>query len=437
MRSTMAKWRLMECHISVYLSYIRTLGTMGLLQGLLRGFSGNKKAEKRSLEEDYSPSYYASGLLFGSLGSQTSAMNLPTAYRCINLISDSIASMAIEVKRKNTKAKTSVVKNHPINSLFDGRNNRLDGYTLIKMLIQSVITKGNGFAYIQRGEGGTPKKLIFVESNDVTITYMKETDTLYYTVSYLNRGRRIDPSDMIHLKMMSWNGIEGISLLAMAKRTLGIASATDEQSKNYFEKGGNMSGIVTTPAILNSKQRQEILKSWDSTYSQGSGGIAVLGGGLTYTQISSNAKDSQMVEARQQNQIELCQYFGVPPILLGLQGGNFTSLEDAQNAFLTETLMGYVRMVESEFNRKLLADSEGNLKVIFNFEDILRTQKSVLADYYTKMTTNGIMTVNEVRERIGLPQAANGDDLVIPYTDISMNKIGGQSEDDSQDEFTE
>ena len=77
-----------------------------------KGFRGifnfGKKKEQRSVDDGFIPGFYADGsLMFGSLlNSQYSATNLPTAYRCINLISDTIASMPIAVKKISAKGNT-------------------------------------------------------------------------------------------------------------------------------------------------------------------------------------------------------------------------------------------------------------------------------------------------------------------------------------------
>ena len=80
-------------------------------------------------------------------------------------------------------------------------------------------------------------------------------------------------------------------------------------------------------------------------------------------------------------------------------------------------------MLETEFDQKLLSNNEGNLKIIFDSESILRTNKTALADYYTKLVTNGLMTPNEARQQLGLPSIDGADSLIIPFTDVNQNTI--------------
>ena len=54
--------------------------------------------------------------------------------------------------------------------------NTITKFNLMKLLVQSVILRGNGFAYIQRAKDGTVTNIRFIESKDVTNHYNKNKD---------------------------------------------------------------------------------------------------------------------------------------------------------------------------------------------------------------------------------------------------------------------
>ena len=142
---------------------------------ILRGLFGIR--EKRSEEDSSSSSgFYGDGsLLFGALSNaQYGGMNIPALFACTQLISDGVASLPIVIKKKSARGKTSVVKNHPVGDLFDDKNNILTKFDILKLIVQSVILRGNAFVYIERTNEGLPKGLRFLESSDVTIVYTKE-----------------------------------------------------------------------------------------------------------------------------------------------------------------------------------------------------------------------------------------------------------------------
>lgn len=396
----------------------------------LKSFFG---IEKRSLN-DYTPQT-TMGLSLPFTGTDNygyGATNLSAAYACINLIADAIGSLPILVKKKTSKGKTTIMKNHPVNLLFNDRKNRLSRFEFLKLITQSVIMRGNGFAYIERANDGTPLKLRYLESSDVTINYDKQRDILTYQ-SYVIGGKAIQPENMLHFVKNSYDGVNGISVLRVAKRTIDIASATENQSENFFKTGCNLSGIVKVTSPLNAKQRQDILSTWATTYSGGKSGVAVLQGNMDYQPISLNAEDAQMLESRKYNVEDICRFFQVNPILVGLEGhSSYSSLEMLQEDFLVHTLQPYLIMIENELDRKLLTDDESNLKIVLDTNAVLRTEKEKQADYYTKLVQAGIMTVNEVRTELGYSLVDGGDDLIVAYSKIQDNQITNNNSDEKE-----
>lgn len=80
-------------------------------------------------------------LLFGNFAANHSAMNLSTVFRCVDLISDSLAGLPIRVVKEDNGCKNEL-KNHSLNLVFsDGIANNLTPYHFMKMLIQSVLLK--------------------------------------------------------------------------------------------------------------------------------------------------------------------------------------------------------------------------------------------------------------------------------------------------------
>lgn len=121
-----------------------------------------KQEETRSL--DYITPYNES-LLFNGYQSSYTAMNISAVYRAVEIISDSVAILPIKVKINNHSHKEEL-ENHSLNMVLN-ENSLFSKYNLIKLLIQSVILKGNGFAFIERSEDGTVTNLRFLESNSV------------------------------------------------------------------------------------------------------------------------------------------------------------------------------------------------------------------------------------------------------------------------------
>jgi len=376
-------------------------------------------------------SNFSDALSFSPFIHNCTAMNLSAVYRATELISDSIAVLPIKIQRMDEKNGKNEIENHPLKLIFSERNNSnlLSKFTMMKLLVQSVILRGNGFALIHRAEDGTVTELQFLEPNEVTINYNKIKNELYYTVPKLTKAKHIEPCNMIHLIKNSYDGINGLSVLSYANRALKTANATEESAKSFFDNGMNLSGVLTVQGQLQQKQKDEIRASWAQAYANGGQGLAVLQGNMSYQPIQINAKDAQMIESRLFNIQDIARFFGISPVLLGdLSHASYNTIEAVQQEFLVHTLQPYVTMIENEFNRKLLKPSERKLNIILETNEILRTDKAAQGNYYSTMLTNGIMNLNEIRKELGLNPIDGGDVNFIPYTDISQNTLGAKED---------
>lgn len=351
----------------------------------------------------------------------------------VQLISSTIASIPIHV-RKNSDG--SII-NHAINDAF---NNSLQSkYVIMKQLMWDLYLHGNALLYIKRASDGTPIELIYCPSGTYSIMYNELKRDLYYLITNISK-KKVEPINVIHLVYNSKDGINGKGLPLYAAKLIEIALATDNHAKNYFQNGANIDGILKSTKPLTSAQKTDIKQSWQTVHGAGKqGGIAVVGNDMDYIPVGSTANDSQMLETREFNAKSICQYLCIDPLLLGISGSTaYNALEEAQLSFLSHCIYPLISMIEDEFNRKLIKPSErGKIYVDFDENHIMFADKTATANYYGALVKNGIMTINEARHCLDLSPKDGADDLIIPFTDISQNTIGGNSENDKNKEDEE
>ena len=386
------------------------------------GWNGNQpKEEKREL--NYIGCSASGALPFFGNSNQYSAMNLSAVYRAVELISNSIATLPIKILISDESGKNEADK-HPLNYVFSDRNtdNIISKFTLFKLLVQSVLLRGNGFALIERN-GDRVVTLRYLEPNDVQIVYDKVKNTLYYDVPIIKK--HVEPKDMLHFVMFSYDGIKGLSVLQNAARSLSIAHSSENAAKGFFDNGMMINGILKVQGPVNQKQREDLRTAWNETYTANGSGIAILQGNMDYQTIQLSNKESQMLESRQFSVTDIARFFGVSPVLLGdLTKTSFSTLEAVQNDFLVHTLQPYITMIENELNRKLLKKSESNLSITLETNEILRTDKAAQSSYYSTLINCGVMTINEVRKELGYNGIGeDGDKNIIPFSDIQQNTI--------------
>lgn len=380
------------------------------------------KPEVRSYDF-YEPS---DALLFGKLRNTHSAMNLSAVFRCVDLISDSIAMLPVKVI-SNSEGCRNEIESHSLNTVFTDGIYNMTKFQFMKLLIQSVLLKGNGYAYIERANDGTVTGLRFFESGDVNIHYDKSRkNSLYYTCNLI-QNKKIEPCNMIHLKKYSFDGVNGKSVLAFAERTIKLSQSGENQANNIFGNGCNLSGVLKVEGTLTKEQRQSIHNTWNQSMTEGGNGLAVLQGNMSYQPIQINPEEAQLLESRLFQLEEIARFFGINPVLIGdLSKASYNTLESAQQEFLLHSLQPYITMIEEEFTSKLLKPSE-DYKVNLDETAILKTNKQAVASYYSTLLQSGVLCVNEVRKELGYNEIEGGDKHLIAYTKIEDNTLNSNT----------
>lgn len=363
--------------------------------------------------------------------SKNNAMALSSVYRCVDIIADNVALIPIKLKDRQ-KDHISEVYNHPLNLIFENKTkSNYSMFQLVRLLIQSVLLNGNGFAYIQRNNKGDVVGLRYLPSSTVTISYNEQTGDLLYT-STLIQGA-IEPINMIHLLKYSTDGVNGKSVISAANRIISNAQLAEAQTAEYLESGFNKQGIISVNGQLNEKQRNEILSNWKNTFRAGGSGVAVLQGNLSYQDIQISPSDAQLLEQKNYNTQDIARFFGIPIELL--QANTLSSSQLQQKLMMT--LMPYVKMIEEEFNRKLIKPlSEHSLYIEFDTKNCIRYNDTEIASYYASLLDKGILCINEVRKELGYNPIEGGDKHIMAYTSIEQNTINKTEKPNENEDTT-
>ena len=356
------------------------------------------------------------------------ALSLSAVYSAVELISNSIALLPIQVKYKDGNGNDQINKEHPLNIAF--YDNKMSKYMIIKMMVSDMLLFGNGYAYIER-KNGFVTGLRYLESNDVQVQYDKTRDRLTYTCTVLP-GRNIAPENILHIYKNSRNGYTGVGVLKYAARTIDLANYTENSSLDFFAKGLNVTGIIHAKQPMNKQQAQQALHSIEGNVNADKAYYKFLPFDIDFQPLTQNAKDAQMIETRLFNVSEIARFFNISPVLLqDLSKSSYSTVEAANLQFLTQTLLPYIAIIETEFNRKLV----GEEKVFIDLDEreFLRTDSQSTANYLQTLKAAGIITTNEAREQLGLAPIKGGDELVIPYTDINQNTLGGKPDEEKEE----
>ena len=335
------------------------------------------------------------------------ALALSAVYRCVEVITNSVASLPVKLYRVDEKGFRYELKNDLSYILSKRPNRKMNAYTFYKLMMKDVLMAGNAYALIMR-DGNKVIGLQYIPAG--LVSPIDKIDHIEYMVTGIKGTVRQE--DIIHILNYSDNGVIGISVLAHARRVLGIADAGDKSAENFYKSGGCTSGFLKFTGPSSGAQRQEILSAWNQATggpNNGPNGIAVLPSNVDYTQLSVDPADSQLLESRQFSVVEICRFFGVSPSMaFDLTHASYNNSEMAELAFLNDTLRPILTKIELEFEIKLF-QPEDNLDIKFDVNELLRTDKKSQAEYLTKMFNLGTMSPNEIRRELDMEPVEGGD----------------------------
>ena len=229
-------------------------------------------------------------------------------------------------------------------------------------------------------------------------TYTRSTDEnpnfdKYGTVT-------LSKEDVLHIPGLAYDGLVGMSPIAMAKNAVGMSIACEEYGASFFANGAHPGGVLEHPGVL--KDPGKVRDSWQAAYggSKNAGKVAVLEEGMKYQQIGIPPEEAQFLETRKFQISEIARLYRVPLHLIGdLEHSTFSNIEQQSLEFVKYTLQPWVVRWEQAMTKSLLLPAEKQDYFIkLNVDGMLR------GDYQSRMTgyatarQNGWLSANDIRE---------------------------------------
>jgi len=371
-----------------------------------------RKKEKRNINTTYTVTELGELLLNNSpeIYTDSKAMKLSAVYRAVNVISDAIASMPINVFLYEGNWKKKQYNN--LYYLLNVQPNRFtNAFTFKKLLITHLKLRGNAYIYIDRNIKNEIKNLYIINPDRVNIEISKEGE-----ISYIIDNEITNKDNIIHIKNISIDGIKGLSTLEYARNVLSADYYADQNNKNFYEGGGALTGILTPKngVYLTEDQSKDAKKSFIDQTNPINGGklnsVVVLSAELDYKPISLSPKDAQLLETKEFNLLSIAQFFGVPlSKLFYTKTNKYNTVEAEQLDFLNSTILPLIEQIEVELFRKIILPSDWDkYEIKFDVTNLLRLDANTQADVYTKYINIGAMTPNEVREKLDADYPVSG-----------------------------
>ena len=339
------------------------------------------------------------------------AMAIPIVWACIKILSETVSGLPLKLYDDLPAGRVLAKGNSRAARLLGKPNPYMTMLNFIKAIIVNMALRGNAFALIERNDAGEFIGFIPLSADAVEVN---TDDELIYWVTSNGQRFPVSPEFMLHFKIFSADGINGLSPVEFQKEAMGLAKAAQSWSSRFMRKGGFTGGYVIYDNFLTEEQQAQVLAKFPKIRDgdvEDIGKMGLLQGGPKIVPAGMTQKDSQFIESQQFQEEALAGIWGVPLYLANRAGKTSimgSNLEQQTSGFITFGLSPYIKAIEDEINDKLFGGTTQFVE--FVVEGILRADSAGRATYYGSALGgsggSGWMTINEVRRKENLPPLA-------------------------------
>ncbi len=354
-----------------------------------------------------------------------SAMQISAVFGAVRIISETIGSLPFNLYKTSASGR-EVADRHPLHRVLTRRPNRYQTRVEFwESMALNLAISGNAYAIIQRA-GSRIVGLLPLSSSQVETTLLPDGTVIHAYTDGMN-VKVYGEQSMWHIKLFG-NGIIGLSPMAYARNSIGIAIAADNRVTSMFSNGAKPSGVLTIDKTLTDPQRAQVRKSFAELEEGNEDRLFVLEAGMQYQQVSMLPKDVELLESRRFQIEDIGRFFGVPSILLNQTFGQSSlgsNVYEILSAFYKLNLRPYLEKIEESILRWLMTEEESQqYEAEFNFDSLLRADTMSRYQANREAINSGQLTPNEARISEGRSTKPGGDQLLIQGAMIPIENAG-------------
>ena len=367
----------------------------------------------------------------GILVSERNAVGLSAVWTCVNIRAGLLASLPFNLYAQAANGTRKLALNRREHTILHDRTSPEDtSYQLRHKMAVNWLLWGNAYAEIETDGRGALRYLWPYHPTHVRVQYGNIRGEYHYVVT--GQGpqgfvqHKVLPEDMLHLRGLCYEGVEGISVIQNYRRGLGLAMAREVFESNFVKNGAKMSGILQFPGRLTPEGKNNLQESFDKKFagSQNAGRTILLEEGAKYIPTMMPLTDAEFIASKTMSRAEIAGLFRLPTMLVpgaDDKAATYASSEIFNRQLVDYTLRDDVTMWQHEFSSKLFPDGDHFCE--FDLNDLLRGDSVARAQYWLARWQTGSATANDICEAEGENRITepSGDKYYIQSSYIDAN----------------
>lgn len=339
------------------------------------------------------------------------AMQSTVVLACARVLAESVAGLPLHLLRRLADGGKEIARENPLYGiLHDAPNSWQTSFEWREQAMLHLCLYGNAYSEIRPGAAGAVTELWPLHPSRMKVERI-ENGRLRYKYREETGSETVYTQDQImHLRWMSDDGVNGMVPVELARDAIGLARACEIHGAAFFGNGARPGVVLSTDNTLSAEAAEMLRNNWERMHrgAERSNRTAVLTGGLKPVELGGNNQEAQFLEARRFQVEEVCRLFRVPPHLVGdLTRSSFSNIEQQSIDFVQHTLLPWLRRFETAIARDLITDSAYFAE--FDTRGLLRGDAAARASYYQTLWNLGVASINEIRRWENLDPVDGGD----------------------------
>ncbi len=323
------------------------------------------------------------------------ALNIPSVNGCLELISNTIASLPIRLYQ-DADGQVEEVQDYRLKLLNEETGDLLNSYQAKKAMVRDYLLNGAGYIYINR-KGNKIKSIHYVENSQVQAT--QSIDPIFKSIRILVQGQEFRDFDFVALTRNTVDGFTGRGIIQENQDILKVSYNSLIYENKLVKTGGNKKGFLKAKNRLTQEVMDKLKAAWRNLYSNDNENIVVLNEGIEFQESTNTSVEMQLNENKKANSEEICKLFNMSTKVL--QG---TADDQEQSTFFKQTILPITIALSTALNKTLLLETEKEKGYYFALDckALLKGDIEKLFNAYKIAIDANIMQIDEVRFELDL-----------------------------------
>lgn len=355
---------------------------------------------------------------------------------CIAAIAEDVAKYEPVFNKKDSRNGKLIQQQHEFEKVLERPNPRLTSKFDLLVATQSFLELvGNAYWYLSVEERSRKVREIYLMRPDrvAVATDTKTGDIVGYTFR-ADDGTEVplDVDEVQHFKTFNpENEYYGIGTVEAGIIYIETEEDSSVFQRNFIKNQASPSGILTINGKIEKEQFNKVKAAWkEKTEGLANVGktLFIRGADASFTKIGLSLGDLDMEKLKSITEDKILKMFRMPKIILGdtdqagLGRGN---AETADYVFAKRNIDPKQVRIDDGIQNIVRRNFKDDAVIVSHVSQIPEDVDRQLNE--DDKLVNRVMTVNEIRERKGLPKVDGGDQLYVGFNMTPINQAGSDN----------